>query len=55
MAAIEDERAGGVMINQANARRRRREGVVFLVLFGLTIPFIAWLRRRDERLGSSSA
>ena len=43
MAASEDERAGGAMIDQANARRRRREGTVFLVLFALTIPAANWL------------
>ena len=43
MAAVADERAEGTMTDADNARRRRREGIVFLVLFGLTIPAANWL------------
>ncbi|HLH92478.1 MAG TPA: VUT family protein [Xanthobacteraceae bacterium] len=31
------------MSDAGNARRRRREGIIFLVLFGLTIPAANWL------------
>jgi uncharacterized PurR-regulated membrane protein YhhQ (DUF165 family) len=40
MAAVEN--ADGAMTDD-NARRRRREGIVFLLLFGLTIPAANWL------------
>jgi hypothetical protein len=43
MAAVADERADRTMTDEDNARRRRREGVIFLVLFGLTIPAANWL------------
>jgi len=34
---------GVAMTESENERRRRREGLVFLVLFGLTIPLANWL------------
>jgi queuosine precursor transporter len=43
MAAVADQRADRTMTDEANARRRRREGVILLVLFGLTIPAANWL------------